>query len=396
MSIRFLPHGQKEKQNSQNMEEIKKEYSKVDRDWLLLHYQISFASVVFAMLCECVMGVTLFHYDLISISVQRYIWKYIVLPGAANFACIALDTVVLRSKKISQQKKIYTVSLTYVAISFILYTVHSVFPAMCYIFSGAVMLTIIYACYRVTVITAFTAMLGFVISELFIKWDPDKIDVFSSRLQLGDFFTTLFVLLAFSAVCMVTIRFEKKRNQISIQNSVERYQLWESVRTDEVTGIFNRKALHNAFKEMEDSREEKIYALAIVDIDHFKQINDCWGHRVGDEVLVSFAEVLRENCGCSTPFRYGGDEFCLLFRDVSMTEAVNTCERIQAKLDELLFPGHPELKLTASFGLAPYSLHMDAVRLFLNADYALYEAKKTRDSIHVYEKGSDHSGRFFE
>jgi diguanylate cyclase len=195
---------------------------------------------------------------------------------------------------------------------------------------------------------------------------------------------------------MATIRFEKERNRVSIQNSVERYQLWESVRTDDMTGIFNRKALHNAFKDMEDSTEDKIYVLAVVDIDHFKQINDCWGHRVGDRVLVSFAEVLRENCGLSTPFRYGGDEFCLLFCDVSMTEAVKTCEKIQTKLDQLPFPGHPELKLTASFGVAPYSLHMDAVRLFLNADYALYQAKKTRDSIFVYEKDSDHSGRFFE
>ena len=62
----------------------------------------------------------------------------------------------------------------------------------------------------------------------------------------------------------------------------------------------------------------------------------------------------------------------------------------------MLFPGHPEFKLTASFGLASYSFPMDAVRLFLNADDALYEAKKKRDSIHVYEQSSDHFGRFSE
>jgi len=396
VGTRFLPYGQEEKQDRPNIEEIKKEYSKVDHDWLLLHYQISFALVVFAMLCECAAGVILFHYDLISISVQRYVYKYVVLPSAANLAFIVLETVVVRSEKISQIKKIYTVSLTYVAISFVLYTVHCVFPAMYYTFAGAIMLTIIYARYRVTVVTAVVGIGCFVFSEFFTEWDPDKVNALSDSSRMGNVLTALFVLLAFSAVCMVTIRFEKERNQISIQNSVERYQLWESVRTDDMTGIFNRKALHNAFKDMEDSTEEKVYILAVVDIDHFKQINDCWGHRVGDNVLVSFAEVLRENCGPSTPFRYGGDEFCLLFCDVSMTEAVNTCKKIQAMLDQMPFPGHPELKLTASFGLAPYSLHMDAVRLFLNADYALYEAKKKRDSIHVYEQSSDHSGRFFE
>lgn len=396
MGTRFLPYGQEEKQERQNLEEIKKEYAKVEHHWLLLHYQISLALVVAAMLCECAAGALLYHYDLISISVQRYVCKYVVAPSAANLAFILLETAVVRSANISQLKKIYVVSLTHVTVSFVLYTAHSVFPAMYYTFAGAVMLTIIYARYRVTAVTAVAGVLCFLFSEFFTQWDPDKVNALSDSSRMCNILTALFVLLAFSAVCMVTIRFEKKRNQISIQNSVERYQLWESVRTDDMTGIFNRKALYNAFKDMEDSAGDKDYILAVVDIDHFKQINDCWGHRVGDNVLISFAEVLRENCGPSTPFRYGGDEFCLLFCGVSMAEAANTCKKIQAELDEMLFPGHPEFKLTASFGLASYSFPMDAARLFLNADDALYEAKKKRDSIHVYEQSSDHSGRFSE
>ncbi|MDU7336699.1 MAG: GGDEF domain-containing protein [Clostridium sp.] len=396
METRFLQQKQEEKQNSLNMEEIKKEYSKIDRDWLFLHYQISFAIVLFAILCECVAGVLLFRYNMIAISEQKYFFKYAIVPSLANLACIAIESCVVKSKKISQTKKIYMVSLTYVAISFILFTVHSAYPALYYTFAGATMLTIIYARYRVTLITAVTGILAFIFSELCIEWDPEKASVFEDSSRLGNFYTTIFVLLAFSVVCLVTIRFEKERNQVSMQNSVERYQLWESVRTDDMTGIYNRKALHNAFKEMEENSKDLGYILAVVDIDHFKQINDCWGHHVGDRVLVSFAEVLRENCGLSTPYRYGGDEFCLLFCEVSMAEAVNTCNKIQCKLDALLFPGQPDLKLTASFGLAPYSLHMDAVRLFLNADYALYEAKKTRASIFVYEKDGELSGHFLE
>lgn len=396
METRFLQQKQEEKQNCLNMEEIKKEYSKIDRDWLFLHYQISFAIVLFALVCECVAGVLLFRYNLIVISEQKYLIKYVLIPSLANLACIGIESYVVKSKKVSQTNKIYMVSLTYVAISFILFSVHSVYPALYYTFAGATMLTIIYARYRVTLITATTGLMAFIASELFIVWDPKKTSVFEDTTRMGNFYTSIFVLLAFSVVCFVTIRFEKERNQVSMQNSVERYQLWESVRTDDMTGIYNRKALHNAFKEMEEDNQELGYILAVVDIDHFKQINDCWGHHIGDRVLVSFAEVLRENCGLSTPYRYGGDEFCLLFSEVSMAEAVNTCSKIQTELDALLFPGQPNLKLTASFGLAPYSLHMDAVRLFLNADYALYEAKKTRASIFVYEKEGELTGHFLE
>lgn len=72
------------------------------------------------------------------------------------------------------------------------------------------------------------------------------------------------------------------------------------------------------------------YQLAMLDLDNFKQVNDTYGHQKGDRCLQVFGGVLREACGDSAkPFRFGGDEFCILFRGQEMGSAVETCRRIQ-------------------------------------------------------------------
>ena len=100
--------------------------------------------------------------------------------------------------------------------------------------------------------------------------------------------------------------------------------------------------------------------------------------------MIAVAKILKKYSPKITPFRYGGDEFCLLFRDISMADAEIICKEIQAKINGLVFEGYPELKPTASFGLATFWDRIDAGRLFIHADHALYEAKKARSSICVF------------
>lgn len=100
--------------------------------------------------------------------------------------------------------------------------------------------------------------------------------------------------------------------------------------------------------------------------------------------LIEFSKILKGYDTIITPFRYGGDEFCILFRDIDMTDAKSICEDIQSKVNSLVFEDYPKLKLTASFGLAAISDQVDTVRLFIHADRALYEAKKIRNAICVF------------
>jgi len=368
---------------SSHLNEVKLEYIKIDKDWLGFHYMVSVGTVIFALVIECIMGLILVNSDILTTTVPRYIFKFIIFPSGLNFVCIAIGMIFMKSKKISFEVKIYAISTLQTIICLVLFTVHSAFTATYYIFSSAIILTTVYANCQVTFFTSVLSIVSLIISELFISWDVDKISIFESTLRMGNFLITLFVLFALSVVCIIVIRYEQKKNTASVQIEKERILLQESLKTDELTGIFNRKVLHEAIRDLRNCNPKEKQALAIIDIDKFKSINDNWGHPVGDRCLIEFAKILSENSGKGVPFRYGGDEFCILFYDTEIDEALHICEQIKDKIKDIDIGVEPRPKISASFGLARYSDGMNDAQLFINADRALYKAKILRNRIEV-------------
>ncbi len=366
------------------IDQIRQEYRKIDDKWLKVHFRISVGLVVFAIAIEIGISLYLIFSDYLAIAVSQYLLKYVAAPASANLALVGISAVVIRTKRLSQSARIYTVSLIFVAICFVLTTVHSIFSATYYVFAIAVVLTTVYANYRVTCATALIGIAATVISELFIRWDPDKLSIFNSTGQFINFMLALFILTASCLVSIIQIRYEINKNEASIQKELERQLLHERVRTDELTGVYSRKAMHDAFRAIDAGPAKGDYILAIVDLDNFKGVNDNLGHYTGDSYLMAFAKILKENDAKADVFRYGGDEFCLLFNDQDINTAKKTCQNLRQKLNALTFDEYPELKLTASFGLAAYADSITSTRLFVNADKAMYQAKKAEDGICVF------------
>ncbi len=372
-----------------HIREVRKEYERIDRDWLTLHYKTSVVLALSALIVECVLALVFTHSDLLTTMVPRYIWKYIAVPGGCNLLLIGIDTAVMRSARLSGKHKAYIISLVLVGICFVLFTVHSIFTAAYYTFTIAILLTTVYADYQITWVTELVSLISLTISELFITWDVDKASVYKDALRMGDFLTALAVLTGFSFMCLVVIRFMRKKNEASIQVEIERHRLLHRLQMDELTNIFSRQAMHTAMKDLEAVSDDQTVLLAIVDLDHFKGINDRWGHHLGDRCLIEFAKILRENCGEYLPFRYGGDEFCLLFWDTGIEQARETCAQLQKKARALRIEEEPALTLTVSIGIAEHKGRTDGVRLFTNADRALYEAKKDRDTLYIFREMPD-------
>ena len=151
--------------------------------------------------------------------------------------------------------------------------------------------------------------------------------------------------------------------------------------TDVLTGLHNRRQLEKVFSHLAAAADRQQHALAVVamDLDHFKQINDRWGHHAGDGVLVHVAKLLRERLRESDwAFRIGGEEFCLFLPMASRDGAAAAAEALRRQITEHPCDAQGQLiPLSASIGVALYPDDAGAFEQLLSlADERMYRAKQ--------------------
>lgn len=185
-------------------------------------------------------------------------------------------------------------------------------------------------------------------------------------------------------------RFERQMKRIGkVARISDRYQemmrdlneaLREASHRDPLTGLYNRRMV------MERLRDEtamvaaggESYCIAVIDVDHFKSVNDQYGHEVGDRVLVEMAHTLASNIeGDALCARWGGEEFVLILPQSSLDEAQQAAAQVQEglRLAPLTVAGHT-LSLTVSIGVARYQPGENFSAAIDRADRALYRAKQ--------------------
>lgn len=152
-------------------------------------------------------------------------------------------------------------------------------------------------------------------------------------------------------------------------------------REDELTGISNRRAFYEEGEKLKKCRRQKegLLAMILIDVDHFKKINDTYGHANGDLVLKKVAEVLRETVRCTDLCaRIGGEEFGVLLRVIRAEDAVKLAQKLCQHVESASVllnddAAGNEISVTASFGVSTGNFSLDT--LFNAADTALYQAK---------------------
>jgi diguanylate cyclase (GGDEF)-like protein len=175
-----------------------------------------------------------------------------------------------------------------------------------------------------------------------------------------------------------------------LSNRRHRAELIRLAERDELTGLLNRRAIvRKAVELLTRARESKgTLIIGLIDLDHFKSINDRFGHAVGDQFLQRFAAALRTSLHTREIFgRYGGEEFLVLFPDASLDQARQSAEKLRANLrEQRLRVDDQEVSVTLSLGLASYEAG-DVLfdQIARRADIALYVAKtQGRDRIEVF------------
>lgn len=152
--------------------------------------------------------------------------------------------------------------------------------------------------------------------------------------------------------------------------------------TDGLTGIANRKAFDESLRDAAMATMEggDCLSILLIDIDHFKRINDTYGHQAGDQVIRTLATALQQNVkGRDTTARYGGEEFAVILPATALCDAVRVAENIRSTIEHLHLRSenrNEDLgRITASIGVATYQLGEPLIRVIERADQALYLAK---------------------
>lgn len=190
------------------------------------------------------------------------------------------------------------------------------------------------------------------------------------------------------------LRRERKLSRIS-----DRYQelmrennreLHAASTHDPLTGLANRRKLAEQLRlaALHGHQEGQAFSVAMLDVDHFKRINDRHGHEVGDRILVEMATIMRQTLRASDLCgRWGGEEFLLLLSDCTLEQARSLIERLFAQLRQLTVPdGDVDVTVTVSAGIAEFRLTESEQDTVNRADRALLSAKRSgRDRYQLAE-----------
>lgn len=186
----------------------------------------------------------------------------------------------------------------------------------------------------------------------------------------------------------------RQENSLLRQKNSADTELLQTLRNaslqDPLTGASNRRHLDQEMPLMYQRciEENRPFTILMVDLDHFKRVNDRFGHPVGDDVIRTTSSILLQSCrGGDLVARYGGEEFALLLPGAAGKTAIEVAERIRKRTESFNWSQfHPELSVTCSIGVAEMNQEANAAELLSSADQALYDAKeKGRNRVEFFD-----------
>lgn len=295
----------------------------------------------------------------------------LIIGGALSFFLIFKAKLHFRFSE--KQLKLPIVSTAF----FCMLVINYLDPAAQIIFAPFSFITLVYAMYRVP-----TRLLGKLVLIVLFGYTFVLILHFKKleniallKLELVHLFALALALPAF----ILQIGKVQHLHRILHRASRKIKYIQEDAKRDVLIDCFNRRYMVASLEDQKIMADENglPFCLAVLDLDHFKQINDELGHLGGDEVLRSFSRIAQENIRNDDIFgRYGGEEFLLIFPDTSLLPALNTSERIRSQVEHFPWVAALRRGVSVSIGVTQYIPGESVLELFSRADTAMYLAKQ--------------------
>ena len=197
--------------------------------------------------------------------------------------------------------------------------------------------------------------------------------------------TFIFILIASYLLGIVMVNhFNALNNELLVSVKNEKELLYKKIymerlaKMDLATNLYNHKTFHEYLEKLMEQFIKRAFPLhiALLDLDDFKQVNDHYGHAIGDCVIEKTAKIILDNIGeHDLASRYGGEEFGIIFIEKTQEECLYILEKIRASIETLRFDSMIDTSITISIGLATENATMNKEQLFKKADKYLYQSK---------------------
>ncbi len=317
---------------------------------------------------------------------DSYLWNNVILPIGLNCLICFVAVTANKAQKVTEDYKDEAIIYGASAIAFVISIAHREFVVN----TGACLFPLILSATfndkKLISRTFLLSLLTIVVTVICSVLDG------SMNLSYQINYLVMFGFLGISYIaCSLSVQYSQLYMRLIKQQARDNAQLQDIVLQDSMTGLYNHRTFHVELQTAIDRnlRDDTALCLAMIDIDHFKQINDRHGHESGDEVLHKLATVLKQfRQPEDKAFRYGGEEFAVIFSGKTLEESVLLLHKMHEAFSNAEYAFTDET-ITFSAGVASYCKGESKVAFFDRADDLLYTAKeKGRNQIRVEEKAA--------
>jgi diguanylate cyclase (GGDEF)-like protein len=231
------------------------------------------------------------------------------------------------------------------------------------------------------------AVLGYLIVILLLLINqPLRINYSEEILQFAAFTVSISVMV-YIGISISRLRIEYKEINTHLKEAVELNT--KLATTDDLTGLYTRRYFMEVLEQQKalSERDGSDFVVCFADLDHFKHVNDGFGHHTGDVVLQKFSEIIQNSIReIDYAARFGGEEFVLLLVNTDIEQSLNVAERIREALETYNFSDiAPALNITVSIGLANFKKFNSLQETLMSADNHMYKAKESGRNRVIHE-----------
>jgi len=303
----------------------------------------------------------------------EYLIRFMFLPTITNVLILFIGYRLIKRYDNEERTMNYVPVLQMVCLCTSVSLYHNLFDALLCTFGFPIFMTVMFNDKRMTRNVATVCVIGLVVVEIF----GPIVGSFQNEYQIASCLIGLSGLGCTSVICNVLIQFQEQRDK-KLENMYQsRTEALEKLKYDQKTGLYAHTTFQTGLKELVESGNQGTNpAVAVLDIDDFKRVNDTYGHLKGDRVLMELAEILRRVCGEDyIAARFGGEEFAILFRNGTIEQYIEVVETIRQEFEKVRYEFWTEA-VTLSAGIALWKNGWDSTEFFNRADEALYISKR--------------------